>query len=137
MTVEGYAQQVLLREPFGMHNLGGVRGLVRQATLAAGLRADLAENLTTAIAEGMANAITHGGQVRTVTVSMVEDVGVVAEVHDDGNAEAFGPPQRPPPPDRQGGRGLLLAYALCDRVSVSTGRDGTVLMLEMDYPDPA
>ena len=125
--------QVLLRARFGLHNLGGVRSLVRSAMLTSGLRADLAENLTTATAEGMANAITHGGEVRTVTVSVVGDVGVIAEVYDDGHAEAFGPPAQPPPPDREGGRGLLMAHALCDRVSVITGRDGTVLMLEMDY----
>jgi anti-sigma regulatory factor (Ser/Thr protein kinase) len=132
MTIGG----VVLRERFGPDNLGGVRGRVRQASLAAGLRPDLAENLTTATAEGMANAIMHGGDVRTVTVSVVEDVGVVAEVYDDGRAEAFGRPAQTPPPDREGGRGLLLAYALCDRVSVSTGRDGTVLVLEVDYREP-
>jgi anti-sigma regulatory factor (Ser/Thr protein kinase) len=81
----------------------------------------------------MANAIVHGGPVRTVTVSAVDDVGVVAKVYDDGQAERFGPPPHAPSPDREGGRGLLLVYALCDRVSVTTGRDGTLLVLEMDY----
>jgi anti-sigma regulatory factor (Ser/Thr protein kinase) len=129
MTVGG----VVLRERFGLDNLGGVRGRVRQASLAAGLRPDLAENLTTATAEGMANAIMHGGRTRTVTVSVIEDVGVVAEVHDNGLADEFGPPSHAPPSHCEGGRGLLLARALCDRVSVSTGCDGTALLLEVDY----
>ena len=128
-----YADEILLRARFGLHNLADVRGRVRAAGLAAGLAPDLAESLTMATGEGMANAIMHGGRVRTVTVSVVDDIGVVAEVHDDGQAASFGPPPKAPPPDREGGRGLLLAYTLCDRVSVTTGRDGTFLMLEMDY----
>jgi anti-sigma regulatory factor (Ser/Thr protein kinase) len=93
----------------------------------------LTEGLTTAAGEGMANAIVHGGPVRTVTVSLMQDVGILAEVYDSGRSAPFGPPLQAPPPDREGGRGLLLAYRLCDRVSVSTGHDGTVLSLEMDY----
>jgi anti-sigma regulatory factor (Ser/Thr protein kinase) len=127
------SDQVLLCERFGLHNLADVRGRVRAASLAAGLALDPAEGLTMATSEGMANAIMHGGKVRTVTVSVVEDVGVVAEVHDNGHAAAFGPPAHAPPPGRAGGRGLLLASTLCDRLTVSTGRDGTVLVLEMDY----
>ena len=127
---------VVLRERFGLHNLGDVRGRVREAGLAAGLRRELAENLTTAAAEGMANAIMHGGHVRTVTVSVVADVGVVAEVLDNGRSDPFGPPPHVPPADREGGRGLLLAFALCDRVTISTGPDGTVLSLEVDYGAP-
>jgi anti-sigma regulatory factor (Ser/Thr protein kinase) len=128
-----YAEEVLVRERFGLNNLGGVRNQVRQASLAAGLSPELAENLTTATSEGMTNAIVHGGAVRTVTVSVIENVGVVAEVHDDGHAAAFRAPAVAPPPDQEGGRGLLLACALCDRVSVTTGRDGTVVLLEVDY----
>jgi anti-sigma regulatory factor (Ser/Thr protein kinase) len=127
------ADQVLVRERFGLHNLADIRGRVRAAGLAAGLTPDLAEGLTMATSEGMANAIMHGGKVRSVTVSVVEDVGVVVEVYDDGYAAAFSPPTHAPPPERMGGRGLLLASTLCDRLSVTTGRDGTVLMLEMDY----
>jgi anti-sigma regulatory factor (Ser/Thr protein kinase) len=105
---------------------------VREAGLAAGLPPDLAEGLTMATSEGMANAIMHGGKVRTVTVSVVEDGGVVVEVYDDGHAAAFSPPPHAPPPERPGGRGLLLASTLCDRLSVTTGPGGTVLVLEMD-----
>jgi anti-sigma regulatory factor (Ser/Thr protein kinase) len=134
MAVSGrYADEILLRAHFGLHNLADIRGQVRAAGLAGGLAPDLAASLTVAAGEGMANAIMHGGQVRTVTVSVVADIGVVAKVHDDGQAGSFGPPPKAPPADREGGRGLLLAYTLCDRVSVTTGRDGTVLMLEMDY----
>ena len=87
-----------------------------------------------ATGEGMANAIMHGGRVRTVTVSVVDDIGIVAEVHDDGQAAAFGPPPKAPPADREGGRGLLLAYSIVRSGSaMTTGRGGTVLMLEMDY----
>ena len=127
------ADQVLLRERFGLHNLAEIRGGLRAAGLAAGLPPDLAEGLTMAVSEGMANAIMHGGTVRTVTVSIIEDLGVVAEVYDDRHATAFSPPEHAPPPERPGGRGLLLASTLCDRLSVTTGPDGTVLMLEMDY----
>jgi anti-sigma regulatory factor (Ser/Thr protein kinase) len=126
------ADQVLLRERFGLHNLADIRGRVREAGLAAGLPPDLAEGLTMATSEGMANAIMHGGKVRTVTVSVVEDGGVVVEVYDDGHAAAFSPPPHAPPPERPGGRGLLLASTLCDRLSVTTGPGGTVLVLEMD-----
>lgn len=125
--------QVLLRERFGLHNLADIRGRVRAAGLAAGLPPDLAEGLTMATSEGMANAIMHGGKVRTVTISVIEDVGVVAEVYDDGHVAAFSPPRHAPPPDRTGGRGLLLASSLCDRLSVTTGPDGTMLVLEMNY----
>ena len=134
MTVGGrHADQVMLRERFGLDNLAEVRGLVRRAILAAGLHADLAGQLTMATAEGMANAIVHGGGFRVVTISVVPEVGVIAEVYDDGQATAFAPPSEVPPPDREGGRGLLLACALCNRVSITTGRAGTVLTLQMDY----
>jgi anti-sigma regulatory factor (Ser/Thr protein kinase) len=133
MTVSSRgADQVLLRERFGLDNLADIRGRVRAAGLAAGLAPDLAEGLTMATSEGMANAIMHGGKVRTVTIS-VDDIGVVVEVYDDGHAATFGPPTHAPPPERMGGRGLLLASTLCDRLSVTTGREGTVLMLEVDY----
>ena len=127
------SDEVLLRERFGLHNLADVRARVRSTVRATGLAPDLVESLTMATSECMANAIMHGGQVRNVTVSVVEDIGVISEVYDNGYAPAFDPPTQVPPPERMGGRGLLLASTLCDRISVTTGRDGTVLVLEMDF----
>jgi len=127
------SDEVLLRERIGMDNLAAVRGQVRAAALAAGLPRDLTESLTMATSECMANAIMHGGRIRTVTVSVVDNVGVIAEVFDNGYAPTFSPPAHAPPADRTGGRGLLLASTLCDRMSVNTGRDGTTLVLEMDF----
>jgi anti-sigma regulatory factor (Ser/Thr protein kinase) len=124
---------VLMHERFDLHNLAEVRSQVRAVGRAAGLAPELTEGLTVATGEAMTNAILHGGPVHAVTVSVVEDVGVIAEVYDNGRATAFGPPPQAPPPEREGGRGLLPARALCDRVSVTTGRHGTVLQLEIDY----
>jgi anti-sigma regulatory factor (Ser/Thr protein kinase) len=124
---------VLLQQRFDVDDLVDVREQVHLTCVAAGLPGARAEGFSASINEAMTNAIVHGGQVREVTVSMA-DKGVRAEVVDDGRADPFAVPPRPPPPEDAGGRGLWIASQLCDRVLISTDEGGTSVVLETDFP---
>jgi anti-sigma regulatory factor (Ser/Thr protein kinase) len=125
---------VLLQQGFDVRDLVEVREQVHLTCVAAGLPGARAEGFSASINEAMTNAIVHGGQVREVTVSMGQD-GVRADVVDDGRAERFEVPSRPPPPEYTGGRGLWIASQLCDRVRISTDEPGTRVVLETDFPN--
>jgi anti-sigma regulatory factor (Ser/Thr protein kinase) len=124
--------EVLLEQTFDVDDLGRVRHLVHDTGVATGMSPEEADRFTLAVDEGMTNAIMHGGEDREVAVSLVDGVGVVAEVVDDGHPEPFVVPDAAPPPERLDGRGLWLASQSADQVSVSTAEEGTSMVVEMN-----
>ena len=124
---------VLLQQRFDVGDLVDVREQVHLTCVAAGLPGSRAEGFSASINEAMTNAIVHGGQRREITVSM-GDSGIRGEVIDNGTAERFNVPARPPPPEYVGGRGLWIASKLCDRIRIRTGEPGTRVVLETDFP---
>ena len=123
---------VLLRQRFDVGDLVDVREQVHLTCVAAGLSGSRAEGFAASVNEAMTNAIVHGGPEREVTVALADD-GVRADVQDNGSADPFAVPSRPPPPELMGGRGLWIASQLCDRVSIATRVPGTYTVLETDF----
>ncbi|MFI9310732.1 anti-sigma factor RsbA family regulatory protein [Streptomyces triculaminicus] len=104
--------------------LPAARHLVLERAVALGLAPSRRDDLALAVAELTTNSVLHGGGSGTVRI-WAEDEHVVWEVTDGGH---IGDPlagRCPPPPDRPGGRGLLLVHYLSDLVRVHTLPGGT------------
>jgi anti-sigma regulatory factor (Ser/Thr protein kinase) len=123
---------LLKHQRFDVGDLVDVREQVHLTCVAAGLTGSRAEGFAASVNEAMTNAIVHGGPGRDITVTMRGN-GVQADVCDDGTAEPFEVPNKPPPPELLGGRGLWIASQLCDRVTINIRRPGTCTTLETDF----
>ncbi|GHF59921.1 anti-sigma regulatory factor [Streptomyces mashuensis] len=105
--------------------LPDARHFALERALALGLPAGRGDDLALAVAELTTNSVVHGGGSGTLRLWR-EDGHVVWEVRDRGH---IGDPlagRRPPPPDRPGGRGLLLVHCLSDLVRTHTRPGSTV-----------
>jgi serine/threonine-protein kinase RsbW len=76
------------------------------------------------------NAIRHGGGHADARVSRT-DHAIIVEVTDEGPGIPATAEARLPAVQATSGRGLWLAYHLCDRVDVDTGSWGTRILLTM------
>lgn len=106
------------------------RAFVRHALHSAGAPPESLDPLELAVAEACNNAILHAtGDAFRVTL-VVEGSHVTITVSDTG--AGFVPPDRPrmPAPEAMGQRGLALMQALVDNVRVSSGAQGTTVVLE-------
>ncbi|WP_017623756.1 ATP-binding protein [Nocardiopsis chromatogenes] len=115
-----------------------MRAWVGSALHAAGLDDERVFRLLTAASEACANAVEHGDPAHAfrVHVHTDDDHCRIAVSH---RGRGFVPAPRPPTPDRESGRGLLLMDGLVSDVRVSTpppGRRGrtTVLLTELLRP---
>ena len=110
------------------------RAFVRRALRGNGVPSEMMDPLVLAVAEACNNAILHaGGDAFGVTV-MVEGASCTIVVTDSG--AGFVPPERPqmPAPDATNSRGLALMQALVDRVEVTSGENGTTVVLAHSLP---
>ncbi|BCJ76954.1 hypothetical protein CS0771_64980 [Catellatospora sp. IY07-71] len=109
-------------------DLAGVRVLIRDRAVAAGLPIGRAELLMLAVSELMSNTLEHtggGGVVR-----LWAEAGVlVCEVEDHQPAGSRPVRRVMPAADAPRGRGLALVEQVCDTVSVARG--GAVVQLRM------
>ena len=96
---------------------------------------DRASDLVLALDEVIANAQEHGAA--PIGVEAWVDGRIVVEVSDAGNgfdrAEVWS--AHPPTPYGQRGRGLWITRQLTDAISISSGRLGTTVRIELS-PDP-
>ncbi len=125
--------EVLLERSFDVDDLAEIRGQAFEAVSAAGAVDHKARSFVGAVNEGMTNAIVHGGGGGLLTIRR-EGSSLAAEVRDRGEAEPFAVPATWPPVDKEGGRGLRLAWELVDRLTIWTGVPGTALVLELNLP---
>ncbi len=104
--------------------LPDVRHVALERATALGLAPGGRNDLALAIAELTTNSVVHGGGSGVLRL-WVEGDHLVWEVEDRGHIADPLAGRRPPPPDRPGGRGLLLVHCLSDLVRTHTHPGGT------------
>jgi anti-sigma regulatory factor (Ser/Thr protein kinase) len=119
-----------ITEDFTLSDLHRVRGLVEEASVAAGLAPSNTSNLVVAVNEILINAVLHAGGGGSVTVRTSGD-GVLIEVRDSGPGIPTDVPTQRPGPLVEGGRGLWMARKLCPHFSITNGPVGAIVRLFM------
>jgi anti-sigma regulatory factor (Ser/Thr protein kinase) len=129
---------LLLDRMFGRDDITVVRHQVGDCLAAIGMHGDRLHGFVLAVNEVITNVVLHaGGHGRLVLLTA--DGSAWCTVTDSGP----GIPQRYlTPPDvpeafEVGGRGIWLAYHLCDEVTMATGPIGTTIGLRMALPGRA
>ena len=114
--------------PFGVHDLAGLRSVVRRLGGMAGLHPDATDDLVLAAHELAANSVLHGGgggvlrgwRDSRALVLEVSDRGVILDpLVGRGRARSVD----------EGGRGVWMANQLCDLVQVRSSPRGTSVRL--------
>lgn len=117
----------------------GIRERVRRSALAAGVREDRAADLIVAAGEAITNAIKHAGGGTTSVHVGGECIWVRVMDHGPGIADLMLPRvvlERGYSTKPSLGMGYTLMLALADRLYLSTGPDGTTVVLEMCCREP-
>ncbi|MDO0914308.1 ATP-binding protein [Streptomyces sp. DT2A-34] len=110
------------------------RRYVRDTVRSWGLASSAADDLETIVGELVANALEHSDS-RTITVTCALTAGrVTVTVTDEGaiNTPAACAPTRPPGPDQEHGRGLLITEALSARWGSRRTGNGLTVWAELD-----
>jgi anti-sigma regulatory factor (Ser/Thr protein kinase) len=116
---------------FDLQGLAGVRRLVAEHALVAGLVPERVDDLQLAVTEICTNAVVHDGDgLGTLRLWTEEDL-VVCEVRGAGQISDIMAGRVLPSPERPHGRGLLMVNRLCDLVQMHTGPTGTRTRLSM------
>ncbi|HWH01083.1 MAG TPA: sensor histidine kinase [Pilimelia sp.] len=115
----------------GEWELAAVRRFVTAEAAATGLGADRADDLAIAVNELAANTVEHTGGAGRVRIWREPGL-LVCQIEDKGYLRDPLAGRVPPPPDTEGGRGLILANQLCDLVRIHTGAEGTRIRLHID-----
>jgi anti-sigma regulatory factor (Ser/Thr protein kinase) len=131
-TVPPSKGQVLVAVDFSVADLVGLRAACRTTLDATGLDPDRALMFVFAINEGLVNAVLHGGGSGRLTL-LTNGRFLVAEIADRGPGTTRTIPTSLPPDDAESGRGLWAAQRAVDRISLTSGPDGTRLRLEVVY----
>jgi anti-sigma regulatory factor (Ser/Thr protein kinase) len=117
---------------FGREDIAVLRHEVHGRLAAAGLRGERLQGFVLAVNEVLTNVVLHaGGQGRTVL--WLAGGSAWCTVSDSGPGIPTARLQRPEMPDtfQTGGRGIWLAYQLCDEVTMATGPIGTTIGLRI------
>ena len=102
----------------------------------AGLSAERCTDVAIVVSELVTNSIVHGGGAGTIR-SWTEGDAVIHEVSDAGRVGDQDVPDRLPPTDQPGGRGLWLVEHLSDRVHRHTTAQGTTTTVTLGPRTPA
>jgi anti-sigma regulatory factor (Ser/Thr protein kinase) len=122
----------LLDRTFGRDDITVVRHEVQSRLTAAGLFGDRLHGFVLAVNEVITNVVLHaGGQGRIVV--WLTDGSAWCTITDSGPGipERFLDAPDVPEAFEVGGRGIWLAYQLCDEVTVATGPIGTTVGLRI------
>ncbi len=125
----------LLDRTFGRDDITVVRHEVQARLASAGLTGDRLQGFVLAVNEVITNVVLHAGGQGRIVVDC-EDGSLWCTVTDSGPGI---PPSHQTPPDvpgafEVGGRGIWLAYRLCDEVTMATGPIGTTIGLRVLLP---
>ena len=128
-------QSVLLDRTFGHDDITDVRHEVAARLTAVGLSGDRLQGFVLAVNEVITNVVLHAGGDGRLLLRVSGD-SVVCSVADSGPGmpERFRSAPAVPEAFEVGGRGVWLAYQLCDEVSVDTSPTGTTIGLWMALP---
>lgn len=129
---DGDAPGVLLNRTFGRDEITEVRHEVTARVAGAGLAGDRLHGFVLAVNEVITNVVLHAGG-RGQLVLRVAAEAAFCEVNDEGPGipERFHTVPAVPGTSEVGGRGIWLAYQLCDAVVMHTGGTGTTVQLRI------
>ncbi|MCU1642388.1 MAG: hypothetical protein JWN03_2663 [Nocardia sp.] len=113
---------------FDEASLANTRHTAAGFARSAGITADRAIDLELVVAEATTNSVVHGGGSGALTL-WVEETQVVCRVQDNGCIADPLAGRIPVPPNRIGGRGLLLINQLSDLVRLHTTPLGNTLQM--------
>jgi anti-sigma regulatory factor (Ser/Thr protein kinase) len=119
---------------FTVDHLPGVRRFVAAHARRSGLDEDSVGDLVIAVNEVATNGVRHGSPLAELRM-WTTDGRVFAEVRDQGNwTPSTTAGSTPPPSDAEGGMGLWVTRQICSAVHITTGVQGTIVLLEMPLP---
>jgi anti-sigma regulatory factor (Ser/Thr protein kinase) len=125
-----------LDRTFGVDDITVVRHAVQDSLIAAGFSGDRLQAFVLAVNEVITNVVLHaGGHGRIVL--RPENGSAWCTVTDSGPGipQRYQHPPEVPEAFEVGGRGIWLAYRLCDEVTMATGPIGTTIGLRMALPE--
>jgi len=121
---------------FDSDHLVRSRQFVADRATDAGLSPTRGYDFVLAVNEVLTNSIRHGGGVGILRIWQDAD-RLVCEVEDRGRLADPLAGRRQPDPNQAAGRGLWMAYQLCDLVQVRSPATGTVVRLHMQLQPSA
>jgi anti-sigma regulatory factor (Ser/Thr protein kinase) len=116
---------------FGAGDLPGLRRLVRERAVSAGLSGGRAEALTIAVNEAASNTVSHTRAPGTLRMWQ-DATAFVCEICDTGQILDPMASRRPAAAAGNGGHGLQVVNQVCDLVELRTGPWGTAVRMHMD-----
>lgn len=127
----------LLDRTFGRDDISVVRHQVSAGLTGAGLSGDRLHGFVLAVNEVITNVVLHAGGHGHIVVWLTGD-SASCTVTDSGPGipERFREASDVPEAFEVGGRGIWLAYQLCDEVTMATGPIGTTIGLRIGRPRP-
>ena len=129
---------VLLDRPFGRDEITDVRHEVSARVSAAGLSGDRLHGFVLAVNEVITNVVLHAGGLGRLVLRVDGDTAFCS-VSDTGPGlpEEFRTVPATPGTSEVGGRGIWLAYQLCDEVTIDNGPVGATIGLRIALPERA
>jgi anti-sigma regulatory factor (Ser/Thr protein kinase) len=129
------AEPVLLDRTFGRDEISVLRHEVHDHLSTAGVDGDRLPGFVLAVNEVITNVVLHaGGHGRIVVWLTAGSAWCTVTDSGPGIPEQFsGSAPEVPGPFEVGGRGIWLAYQLCDEVTMATGPIGTTIGLRITF----
>jgi len=125
----------LLDRTFGRDEITVVRHQVADRLTGAGLTGDRLQGFVLAVNEVITNVVLHaGGHGRIVLWLTGESAWCTVTDSGPGIPERYLTPPEVPEAFEVGGRGIWLAYQLCDEVTMATGPIGTTIGMRIALP---
>ena len=129
------ADDPLLDRVFEHEDISLVRHAVQGLLVAAGFAGDRLQSFVLAVNEIITNAVLHaGGRGRVVLRPSDHSIWCTITDSGPGIPARYRQPPEIPEAFEVGGRGIWLAYRLCDEVTMATGPIGTTIGLRMALP---